>query len=203
MPTYLAPTQVKNGRRVAMILANGLLVENWRAKMSGVFIMRMRVAFSPLMRSTSLRAVNDRPYPNDPVLSPNSEILPILAKLHRPDRILRSRRPRLRCRIRPSSWRTLLTRPRPQLLRQKDTIKLLVLFELCPHFDVRRRMRDLGTEAEIVDVEVSVHTLWSQVVRLGAIVAGAVEGRLLFVAADEAAKERHFPMGKPRRQPTR
>jgi hypothetical protein len=44
------------------------------------------------------------------------------------------------------------------------------------------------TEAEVVDVELRIHTLLSIVTKLGAIVTCAIKGALLLIS-DEATKE--------------
>lgn len=144
-----------------MILPNGLLLKDWRAKTATLSIMRMRIAFAVFMCLTALGTVYHCPDPNHPVLPPDSKILSIFTKLDGPDGILYCCGPRLRCRIRPSSRRALLDGASAQFLREKKTIKLLVFLELGPYFDVCRGLRDLGTEAVIVDVELGIHSLLS------------------------------------------
>jgi hypothetical protein len=78
-------------------------------------------------------------------------------------------------------------------LRQKHAIELLGLLELGAHLYVRGRLRYLGAEAEVVDIQLCVHSLRSRVVCLGAIVASSIWGTLLFVASDEAAEKRDLP----------
>jgi hypothetical protein len=46
-------------------------------------------------------------------------------------------------------------------------------------------------EPKVVNVKLSVHALRSEIVSLGPIFACAVEGTLLFVSPDEAAKKRY------------
>jgi hypothetical protein len=52
---------------------------------------------------------------------------------------------------------------------------------------------DLRAEAEVVDVQLGIHTLQSRIVSLGAILARRFWGALLFVASYEAAEERYLP----------
>jgi hypothetical protein len=179
---------------MTMVLAERLLSEDGRTQIPWCLVSRHIVIAVGVLVPLPVPCIRyHRPHAHDSVLPTSREISPISAELERPDRILRSGGSRLRRRIRPSSRRTLLVRPRPQLLRQKHAVKLLGLLELGAHLYVGRGLRNLGTEAEVVDIELGVHTLWSRIVGLGAIVACSVGGAFLFVASNKAAEERYFP----------